>query len=201
MTPDSWMCGLEALGNELTQNLALEAQDLEVDETCLRLHNLEMLWPVLSFLRDDLRYCFQQMIDVCGVDYPSRPKRFDVVYHLLSLMHNRRVRLKVAVDASTSVPSVTSLFPSAGWWEREAYDMYGIIFSDHPDLRRILTDYGFEGHPLRKDFPLTGFTEVRYDAQQGAVVSQPVHLDQPYRDFDCVGPWQGCLAPKGPAHD
>jgi NADH-quinone oxidoreductase subunit C len=142
-------------------------------------------------LRDDPRLAFVCLIDICGVDYPSREKRFDVVYHFLSPTQNARIRLKLATDEDTPVPSITGIFPGANWFEREAYDFYGILFTGHPDLRRLLTDYGFEGHPLRKDFPLTGFVEVRYDSEQKRVVYEPVRLPQEYRDFDFLSPWEG----------
>ncbi len=146
---------------------------------------------LLAFLRDDPRCLFKQLVDVCGVDWPEREKRFDVVYNLLSLRNNQRIRVKVAVDETTPVPSVASLFSSATWFERETYDLYGIWFADHPDLRRILTDYGFEGHPLRKDFPLTGFVELRWDDVQKRVVYEPVKLTQEFRRFDFLSPWEG----------
>jgi NADH-quinone oxidoreductase subunit C len=146
---------------------------------------------LLTFLRDDPQCLFVQLMDVCGVDWPERAARFDVVYHLLSLKHNRRVRVKVAVDERTAVPSAVPVFPTAGWFEREAWDMYGILFSDHPDLRRILTDYGFQGFPLRKDFPLTGYVEVRYDEERKRVVYEPVRLTQEFRRFDFMSPWEG----------
>jgi len=146
---------------------------------------------VMKALRDDPQLDFKILIDVCGVDWPARPKRFDVVYHLLSLTRNRRVRIKLETDEQTPVPSIVEVFPVANWFEREAFDMYGVIFSDHPDLRRILTDYGFSGHPLRKDFPLTGFVEVRYDDEMKRVVYQPVQLTQEFRDFDFMSPWEG----------
>ena len=146
---------------------------------------------VLNFLRNDVQCEFVSIIDIAGADYPSRPKRFDVVYHLLSPRQNQRIRVKVRTDEDTPVPSVTSVFPGADWFEREAYDLYGILFSSHPDLRRILTDYGFEGHPLRKDFPLTGFVEVRYDAEAKRVVYEPVELKQEFRNFDFLSPWEG----------
>ena len=145
----------------------------------------------LQFLRDDPAAQFVSIIDISGVDYPEREKRFDVVYNLLSLKHNQRVRIKLATDEATAVPSVASVFSSAGWFEREAYDLYGIWFADHPDLRRILTDYGFEGHPLRKDFPLTGFVELRWDDVQKRVVYEPVKLTQEFRRFDFLSPWEG----------
>ena len=149
------------------------------------------LISVLQFLRDDPSCEFKVLIDVCGADWPAREKRFDVVYHLLSLTKNRRIRVKVETDEATPVPTAISLFPSAGWYERETYDLYGIVFDGHPDLRRILTDYGFSGHPLRKDFPLTGFVELRYDDDLKRVVYQPVQLVQEYRDFDFMSPWEG----------
>jgi NADH-quinone oxidoreductase subunit C len=146
---------------------------------------------VMTFLRDDVRCQFISIIDVSGVDYPGRAKRFDVVYHLLSPRQNLRIRVKVLTDEETPVPSVTGVFPGADWFEREAYDLYGILFLGHPDLRRLLTDYGFEGHPLRKDFPLTGFVEVRYDDEVKRVVYEPVELKQEFRNFDFLSPWEG----------
>ncbi|MEM9170037.1 MAG: NADH-quinone oxidoreductase subunit C [Pseudomonadota bacterium] len=146
---------------------------------------------VLKFLRDDPVCRFLQLIDLCGVDYPQRSKRFDVVYHLLSLHNNTRIRVKAATGEDETVPSVVSVFPCAEWFERETFDMYGIVFSDHPDLRRILTDYGFEGYPLRKDFPLTGYRQVRYDDEEKRVVYEPVKLVQEFRNFDYLSPWEG----------
>ncbi|MEN9855495.1 MAG: hypothetical protein RLZZ157_621 [Pseudomonadota bacterium] len=146
---------------------------------------------VLQHLRDI--EAFSSFVDVCGVDYPERPQRFEVVYHLLSMSENTRVRVKTTTDETTTVPSAASLWPAADWFEREAFDMYGILFSNHPDLRRILTDYGFDGYPLRKDFPLTGYSEVRYDAEQKRVIYEPVSLVQDYRDFDFLSPWEGML--------
>lgn len=147
--------------------------------------------PVTTFLRDDPACLFTCIVDVCGVDYPAREKRFDVVYHLLSVKQNTRIRLKVATDEDTPVPSITGVFPGANWFEREAYDLYGILFTGHPELRRLLTDYGFDGHPLRKDFPTTGFVEVRYDDEQKRVVYEPVRLPQEFRNFDFLSPWEG----------
>jgi NADH-quinone oxidoreductase subunit C len=146
---------------------------------------------VLRFLHDDADCAFINFTDLCGVDYPEREKRFEVVYHLLSPRHVRRIRVKVEADERVPVPSIVSLYPGANWFEREAYDMYGILFSDHPDLRRLLTDYGFQGYPLRKDFPLTGFVEVRYDDQEKRVVYEPVKLNQEFRNFDFLSPWEG----------
>ena len=151
----------------------------------------ECLLRVLRFLRDDSQCLFKMLVDICGVDWPEREKRFDVVYNLLSLRHNQRIRVKVRVGEDDQAPSVTGLYPTAGWFERECWDLYGVFFSGHPDLRRILTDYGFEGHPLRKDFPLTGHVEVRYDDQQRRVVYEPVHLTQEFRTFDFLSPWEG----------
>ncbi|MCZ6495969.1 MAG: NADH-quinone oxidoreductase subunit C [Alphaproteobacteria bacterium] len=149
---------------------------------------------VLTALRDDTNCRMHQLIDICGVDYPERAERFEVVYQLLSMRQNHRVRVKLSTDAETPVPSVTSVYSAAGWWERETWDLYGVLFSGHPDLRRILTDYGFEGHPLRKDFPLTGYVEVRYDDEQKRVVYEPVKLDQEFRNFDFLSPWEGAEA-------
>ena len=146
---------------------------------------------VVRFLRDDPRCRFVSFVDICGADYPGRERRFDVVYHFLSPYLNHRIRLKVEADETTAVPSLVGVFPAANWFEREVYDLYGVLFSGHPDLRRILTDYGFEGHPLRKDFPMTGFVEVRYDEAQGRVVYQPVSLSQEFRNFDFLSPWEG----------
>ncbi len=146
---------------------------------------------IMKFLRDDTLCRFIQLIDICGVDYPERAKRFDVVYHLLSMHNNSRIRVKIEANEEDLVPSVRGIFPCADWFEREAFDMYGILFSEHTDLRRILTDYGFEGHPLRKDFPLTGHVEVRYDDQQKRVVYEPVKLVQEFRNFDYLSPWEG----------
>ena len=146
---------------------------------------------VLTFLRDNSQCQFKNFIDVAGVDYPNRVDRFEVVYHLLSPYLNHRIRVKVATNEDRPVPSITGVFPGADWFEREAYDLYGILFTGHPDLRRILTDYGFEGHPLRKDFPLTGFVEVHYDEERKQVVYEPVELRQEFRNFDFLSPWEG----------
>jgi len=146
---------------------------------------------VIRYLRDNSSCKFINLTDICGVDWPAREKRFDVVYHFLSPVQNQRIRVKLATDDETPVASITPLFPGAEWFEREAYDMYGILFSGHPDLRRILTDYGFDGHPLRKDFPLTGYVEVRYDDEKKRVVYEPVQLNQEFRNFDFLSPWEG----------
>jgi NADH-quinone oxidoreductase subunit C len=150
---------------------------------------------VATFLRDDPRCAFSCFIDVTAVDWPQRERRFDVVYHLLSPTRNQRVRIKFEVDEATPVASLTSVFPGANWFEREVYDLYGVVFTGHPDMRRLLTDYGFEGHPLRKDFPLTGFVEVRWDDEQKRVVYNPVQLAQEFRNFDFLSPWEGTQYP------
>ncbi|MGK9231330.1 NADH-quinone oxidoreductase subunit C [Inquilinus limosus] len=157
----------------------------------------ESIVRVLTHLRDASETLFEQLTDICGADYPSRPERLEVVYHLLSFKHNRRIRVKVTTDEDTPVPSAAGVFPAATWFEREAWDLYGIFFADNPDLRRILTDYGFEGHPLRKDFPLTGYVEVRYDTEQKRVVYEPVKLTQDFRTFDFLSPWEG-MTRQGP---
>jgi len=159
-------------------------------ELCCRVQR-EALTRVLKFLRDDPKCAFNVLCDICGVDYPDRPMRFEVVYNLLSMPLNQRIRIKVDTDEDQAVPSAVGLYSSAGWWEREAWDLFGIYFADNPDLRRILTDYGFEGHPLRKDFPLTGYVELRYDEEQKAVVYEPVRLQQEFRNFDFLSPWEG----------
>ena len=146
---------------------------------------------VLARLRDDPIAELNMLIDLCGVDFPARQRRFEVVYHLLSMKHNHRIRLKLEADEETPVPTVTGVYPNSDWYEREAFDMYGIAFDGHPDLRRLLTDYGFDGFPLRKDFPLTGFTEVRYDEERRQVVYEPVDLPMEYRSFDFMSPWEG----------
>ena len=174
-----------------------EKLDAQVEDAVIAYGELTLLvavgdiLPVLAFLRDDVQCQFISFIDLSGVDYPSREKRFDVVYHLLSPRQNQRIRVKLQTDEEKPVPSITGIFPGAEWYEREAYDLYGILFSGHPDLRRILTDYGFEGHPLRKDFPLTGFVEVRYDDEAKRVVYEPVDLKQEFRNFDFLSPWEG----------
>ena len=169
---------------------AVNSAVIENGELNINARRAEIM-KVISFLRDDPICKFSSLIDICGVDYPSRERRFDVVYHMLSMAHNTRIRIKVTTDETVPVHSITSLFPNADWYEREAFDMYGILFDEHPDLRRILTDYGFEGYPLRKDFPLSGFVEVRYDEERKAVVYDPVNLPQEYRSFDFMSPWEG----------
>ncbi len=187
---------LRELGNAI--KAALPA---EVDEVDVRLGELMLVVKgggivrVLTHLRDDPACQFKMLVDICGVDYPERAQRFDVVYNLLSLTGNRRIRVKVRTGEETPVPSVVSVFSAAGWYERETWDLYGVPFSDHPDLRRILTDYGFDGHPLRKDFPLTGHVEVRYDDEQKRVVYDRVKLSQDFRTFDFLSPWEGMTRP------
>ena len=182
---------LQELGEYIAQaNKSVMAASVRLGELMLDVKPEDLL-PLLTFLRDDPRCLFKQLADISGVDWPDREKRFDVVYNLLSLRNNQRIRVKVATDESTPVPSASSVFSSAGWFERETYDLYGVWFSDHPDLRRILTDYGFEGHPMRKDFPLTGFVEVRWDDVQKRVVYEPVKLTQEFRNFDFLSPWEG----------
>ena len=155
----------------------------------------ENIVEVLTKLRDDPKCLFEVLIDICGVDYPERAERFDVVYHLLSPRLNQRLRVKISTDEATPIASVNDVFPAANWYEREAYDLYGIRFTGHPDLRRLLTDYGFQGYPLRKDFPLTGYVEVRYDDQEKRVLYEPVRLNQEFRKFDFLSPWEGADYP------
>ncbi|MCR4379181.1 MAG: NADH-quinone oxidoreductase subunit C [Rhodospirillales bacterium] len=178
---------------KVTISAALGAHVLAVEdsvgELIIRVKR-DALLRVLAYLRDDVHCQFKQLVDLCGVDYPEREERFEIVYNLLSLTHNFRIRVKVTTAGDT-VPSVTGVFSTAGWFEREVWDMYGVPFSGHPDLRRILTDYGFEGHPLRKDFPLTGFVELRYDDEKKRVVYEPVKLTQDFRSFDFLSPWEG----------
>ncbi|MBL8589673.1 MAG: NADH-quinone oxidoreductase subunit C [Methylobacteriaceae bacterium] len=183
---------LKALGDHLSAALAgaVRTATIAYGELTVTVEAARIV-EVVTFLRDDPQCRFISIIDVCGVDYPAREKRFDVVYHLLSPTRNLRIRLKVETDETTPVPSITGVFPGADWFEREAYDLVGILFSGHHDLRRILTDYGFEGHPLRKDFPMTGYVEVRYDDQEKRVRYEPVKLPQEYRQFDFLSPWEG----------
>ncbi len=168
----------------------LESHDIAFGELTIAVAPAEII-NVLRLLRDDPRLQFSCLIDICGVDYPERTRRFDVVYHLLSPRQNTRIRVKVATGEDMAIASATEIYSGAGWYEREAYDLYGILFTGHPDLRRLLTDYGFQGHPLRKDFPLTGFLEVRYDNAQRRVVYEPVKLAQEFRSFDFLSPWEG----------
>lgn len=185
----------EAL-NELASYLAetraalIASSELKFGELTLTASG-ENLIALLTVLRDDARCGFVNLTDICGVDWPQRPERFDVVYHLLSPRQNLRIRVKVATGEDQPIPSACAIYPGADWFERETWDMYGVLFTGHPDLRRILTDYGFEGHPLRKDFPTTGFVEVRYDDAAKRVVYEPVELKQEFRNFDFMSPWEG----------
>lgn len=183
---------LEQLAEHIQLHRSNEVLDARVAFGELNvISSLSGLLPLIEFLRSDSSCRFSTLIDVTAVDYPQRPQRFDMVYHLLSMYRNQRIRLKVAIRDDEAVPSVTGIFPNANWYEREVFDMFGILFSDHPDLRRILTDYGFHGYPLRKDFPTTGYVEVRYDESEKRVVYEPVNLVQEYRQFDFLSPWEG----------
>ncbi len=184
---------LTDLAEHICETLEKEVTGYEIqrDELCLTAQR-DSIEDVLQFLRDDRQCQFKQLVDICGADYPDRVEnRFDVVYNLLSLTQNQRIRVKVRTDENSVVPSATGIFSSAGWFERETWDMYGIYFSGNPDLRRILTDYGFDGHPMRKDFPLTGYVELRYDEELRRVVYEPVKLTQDFRSFDFLSPWEG----------
>jgi NADH-quinone oxidoreductase subunit C len=186
------MTDLAALGANIQAKLAgaVMAASMSYGELTLQADAARII-EVLKFLHDDADCRFVSFIDICGADYPEREKRFDVVYHLLSPYKNTRIRVKVQVDEAGEVPSAVEVFPAADWFEREVYDLYGVVFSGHPDLRRILTDYGFSGHPLRKDFPVTGYVEVRYDDEKKRVVYEPVKLVQEMRQFDYLSPWEG----------
>jgi NADH-quinone oxidoreductase subunit C len=182
---------IEAACPDAVIGIAVAHGELRVDA------RRESLLALMRTLRDDPRFAFVQLMDLCGVDWPARPERFDVVYNLLAPVPNRRLRVVVATDEGMPVPSVVEVWPAAGWFEREAWDLYGILFEGNPDLRRILTDYGFEGHPLRKDFPLTGHVELRYDEEQKRVVYEPVKLTQEFRNFDFLSPWEGMTTLPG----
>ncbi len=182
------------LGTDLVQS------EIALAELCLTVSRTKIA-EVLRLLRDTPTLAFDQLMDVCGADYPERPERFEVVYNLLSLRHNFRVRVKLLTDEHTPVPTVTTVFKGAGWFERETWDLYGIAFIGNPDMRRILTDYGFEGHPLRKDFPLTGYVEVRYDPEQARVIYEPVKLPQDFRSFDFLSPWEGMTTVQLPGDE
>jgi NADH-quinone oxidoreductase subunit C len=183
---------LEQLGETIVAALggAASAHTVALEQLALAANAADIV-RVMQFLRDDERCLFWCIIDITAVDWPEREKRFDVVYHLLSPRRNQRIRVKVQTDEATPVPSIISVYRGADWFEREVYDLYGVLFSGHPDLRRLLTDYGFEGHPLRKDFPLTGFVEVRWDDELKRVVYDPVRLAQEFRNFDFLSPWEG----------
>ena len=183
------------LGEYIASSLADDINGLSLESGELVVGvRLEAIDQVLKVLRDDINCQFKLLMDICGVDYPEREQRFEIVYNLLSLTHNLRIRIKVTCGEEASVPTASSVFSSANWWEREVWDLFGVMFSGHPDLRRILTDYGFEGHPLRKDFPLTGFVEMRYDDEKKRVVYEPVKLTQEFRTFDFLSPWEGVQA-------
>ncbi|MBL4616889.1 MAG: NADH-quinone oxidoreductase subunit C [Robiginitomaculum sp.] len=186
------MSKLQEMDTYLTGKIgdALIGSTITNGELAIEIHRDQLL-TVLGFLRDDVKCRFSTLVDICGVDYPGRSARFEVVYHFLSMYCNHRIRLKVMVDEDEVVPSAVSVYPAADWYEREAFDMFGIVFSGHPDLRRLLTDYGFTGHPLRKDFPLSGHVECRYDEQQKRVIYEPVSLPQEFRSFDNLSPWEG----------
>ena len=189
--------GLKALADALAAVFPGEEKGTIIGGELTLTVKRESLIKVATFLRDDAGMLFKILVDVCGVDYPERPERFEAVYHLLSTRHNQRIRLKVITNETTPVPSLVDVFPTAGWFEREAWDLYGILFAGNPDLRRILTDYGFEGHPLRKDFPLTGFVQARYDEERKRVVYEPVKLTQEFRNFDFLSPWEGDVTLPG----
>jgi NADH-quinone oxidoreductase subunit C len=187
---------LEALGQTIVGALPGAALGHSVAFNQLTIDvDLSRIVEIVRFLRDEPGGRFVSFIDITAVDYPEREMRFDVVYHFLSPTLNERVRLRGQADEATQVPSIIEVFPGADWFERETYDLYGVIFTGHPDMRRILTDYGFEGHPLRKDFPLTGFVEVRYDDQEKRVLYEPVRLNQEFRKFDFLSPWEGADYP------
>ncbi len=187
---------LKALSDVIASSLADEIAAVEHTDGELCIHaRSEKIVKIMTYLRDDINCQFKVLLDVCGVDYPERDERFDITYHMLSMTLNQRIRVKIRTDEKKPVPSVVSVFSSANWWERETWDLLGIYFSGHPDLRRILTDYGFEGHPLRKDFPLTGYVEVRYDDEQKRVVYEPVKLAQDFRNFDFMSPWEAMNSP------
>jgi NADH-quinone oxidoreductase subunit C len=183
-----------ALGSDMLRG------GIEKNELCILVTRTHIK-DVLTKLRNDPAIAMNQLMDICGADYPDRPERFEVVYNLLSLKHNWRIRVKVETDETSPVPSVVGVYSAAGWFERECWDLFGVAFSDNPDLRRILTDYGFEGHPLRKDFPLTGYVEVRYDDEQKRVVYEPVKLVQDFRNFDFMSPWEGMTDVQLPGDD
>jgi NADH-quinone oxidoreductase subunit C len=193
---------LNTLGEKIVAGLAGSAigHSIAFDQLTVTVH-AEKIVDVVKYLRDEPSLRFINITDITAVDYPGREKRFDVVYHLLSPTLNTRIRLRAEADETTQVPSIIEVFPGADWFERETYDLYGVIFIGHPDMRRLLTDYGFEGHPLRKDFPLTGFVEVRYDDQEKRVLYEPVRLSQEFRKFDFLSPWEGADYPVLPGDE
>ena len=182
---------LQDLADTIVENLEGKVQRYEFLKGELVFHaDAQHIVKILSSLRDNKEAQFQVLLDITAVDYPERPQRFEIVYNLLSMRHNHRARVKVTADEDTPIPSAVGVYHSAGWYEREVWDMYGVLFNGNPDLRRILTDYGFEGHPQRKDFPLTGYVELRYDEEQKRVVYEPVKLTQDFRNFDTLSPWE-----------
>ena len=193
------MTELSDLAQAITDSLpnAVSSHAVAYGELTLHAKAADIV-SVIKFLRDDERCRFYSILDITAVDWPSRERRFDIVYHLLSPTLNQRIRVKIETDEMTPVPSIIDVFPGANWFEREAYDLYGVLFTGHPDMRRILTDYGFEGHPLRKDFPLTGFVEFRWDEEVKRVVYEPVRLNQEFRNFDFLSPWEGLNDPLPP---
>jgi NADH-quinone oxidoreductase subunit C len=190
---------MHILGTTIAQAAGPAVQEVFVErgqELVIRATR-EMIVPLMAMLRDDPRFAFEQVMDICGVDWPERAERFEVVYNLLSLALNQRLRVIISTDENTAVPSIAAVWPAATWYERECWDMYGVVFDGQTDLRRLLTDYGFEGHPLRKDFPLTGHVEVRYDETRKQVVYEPVALTQDFRNFDFLSPWEGMTTLPG----
>ena len=196
VTPVAPPSAQEVLANSVAGLPGVVSTAIEHGEVVVRAGR-DSLMALMTALRDHEDCAFEQVMDICGVDWPQRAERFDVVYNLLSVSLNQRLRVIVTTDEQAPVPSVHTIWPVATWWEREAWDLYGIVFSGQPDLRRILTDYGFEGHPLRKDFPLTGYVEVRYDPERGQVVYEPVRLTQDFRNFDFLSPWEAMTTLPG----
>lgn len=193
---DGSVSPLETLARELLALPGVADSAIEKGEVIAHAQRDAVL-ALMMTLRDDPRFACEQLMDLCGVDWPGRPERFEVVYNLLSVSRNHRIRVIITTDEAALVPSVCAVWPAATWWEREAWDLFGILFSGQPDHRRILTDYGFDGHPLRKDFPLTGYVEVRYDEERKAVVYEPVNLTQEFRSFDFISPWEGITSLPG----
>ena len=193
---DGTVSRLEGMAHAVSQLPGVSQAAVQGGEVVVHTDAASLI-AIMTTLRDGSAFAFQQMMDLCGVDWPERPMRFDVVYNLLSVTLNHRIRVIVQTDGIGAVPSIHELWPAATWWEREAWDLFGILFSGQPDLRRIVTDYGFDGHPLRKDFPLSGFVEVRYDEEQKRVINVPVSLTQDFRNFDFVSPWEGMVTLPG----
>ena len=184
----------EDIQNLLYENFKKSILNIEFNHDFSISIESDTIQDFIRFLKESRDLQYSTLIDICGVDYPNRPDRFDVVYHLLSMTKNKRIRVKISTSDNQPVPSIVNIFPAAEWYEREAYDLYGITFSNHPDMRRMLTDYNFQGFPLRKDFPLTGYTQVRYDDTQKRVIQEPVELGQEFRDFDFESPWLGHIS-------